>query len=186
MSPDTKTCVVCGQTKSISNFYKNPGSKDGHRNDCTDCFLKKRKEWYLRNREEAIRRTQTWRKRNPDKYQAWLKRNREEHKEQRRANARRTHLMRTYGLSIEIYEFLTAIQGGRCAACDRPSDDLHVDHEHGTGRVRGLLCGSCNRGIGLLGDDPDRLESAAAYLRRSQYPLGCGDRNPKPRGKPRT
>lgn len=58
-------------------------------------------------------------------------------------------------------------QGGVCAICRRPSDPapLHVDHDHRTGAIRGLLCSPCNTAIGLLGDDPDRMMAAAAYLR---------------------
>ena len=59
-------------------------------------------------------------------------------------------------------------QGGRCLICGCvPEKTLHIDHNHGTGAVRGLLCGKCNVGLGLFGDNPTRLERAAAYL--SQY-----------------
>lgn len=74
-----------------------------------------------------------------------------------------------YGLSQERYEALLAAQDGRCAICrtdDWPGKDHrpHVDHCHETGRVRGLLCDFCNRGLGLFGDDPARLRAAADYL----------------------
>lgn len=65
---------------------------------------------------------------------------------------------------------MVAEQEGRCAVCGRePSGDrwdrsLHVDHDHETGAIRGLLCGPCNRGIGLLGDSADRIAAALAYL----------------------
>lgn len=63
-------------------------------------------------------------------------------------------------------------QGGVCAVCGCPEKNsrygrLAVDHNHENGEVRGLLCDSCNNGLGRFGDNPDRLISAAAYLIRS-------------------
>ena len=55
-------------------------------------------------------------------------------------------------------------QMGRCAICDKATPDLHVDHDHISGRIRALLCGNCNRMIGIAGESPQRLRSAASYL----------------------
>jgi hypothetical protein len=72
-----------------------------------------------------------------------------------------------YGISVAEYDALLAKQGGICAICSRTCSTgrrLSVDHEHDSGRIRGLLCNSCNRAIGLFGDDPARLHAAIAYL----------------------
>lgn len=81
-----------------------------------------------------------------------------------RQGTRRQHLRREYGISQEQFEELRAVQGSRCAICRRRRHDLHVDHNHRSGEIRGLLCGSCNRAIGLLRDDPDLAHRASVYL----------------------
>lgn len=78
---------------------------------------------------------------------------------------RERNLKRRYNLTIEEYDEWFDRQAGRCAICHvRPDHNLCVDHCHETGIIRGLLCHSCNRGIGLLGDDLSRLRSAVGYL----------------------
>jgi len=85
----------------------------------------------------------------------------------------RAYRLRTrFGLSIESYSELLHSQGGVCAICGAAEPGkrtayFQVDHDHRTGAVRGLLCASCNRGIGLLGDDVGRLLSAVKYLSRT-------------------
>lgn len=88
------------------------------------------------------------------------------------ARARRSFMRTKYNLTVEQYDAMLAAQGGVCALCGQPERTLYrarvrrlsVDHPHeGTG-VRALLCASCNRGIGLLGDDPNLLRKAADYL----------------------
>jgi hypothetical protein len=54
---------------------------------------------------------------------------------------------------------------GPCEVCGTPASPLHLDHDHKTGLVRGWLCQSCNRGIGLMGDSAERLLAAARYLK---------------------
>lgn len=76
---------------------------------------------------------------------------------------------RPYVLSPEGYDRLFAQQGGQCAICGTSEPGgrftrLLVDHCHKTGTVRGLLCHGCNAGLGLFGDDPERVSAAVAYL----------------------
>lgn len=84
---------------------------------------------------------------------------------------REWNLRKNYGIGMADYEAMLAFQGGRCATCcatsaDSTRSNLHVDHDHDTGRVRGLLCSHCNRALGNVSDDPDRLMRLAAYLIR--------------------
>lgn len=72
-------------------------------------------------------------------------------------------------MTIEDYDRMLAAQGGGCAICGRPPRDdisLHVDHDHETERIRGLLCFPCNNTLGDFNDDPVRLYAAANYLAR--------------------
>ena len=74
-----------------------------------------------------------------------------------------------YGMTPEQYEELIRLQGNVCGICLKACSTgrrLVVDHDHETGRVRGLLCNSCNRAIGLLGDTADDLKRAYQYLAR--------------------
>lgn len=84
------------------------------------------------------------------------------------AAQRKSALKSTYGLTLEDFDRMLAAQGGACAICKTcvPGGPgrFSVDHCHTTGRVRGLLCNNCNRGIGGLKDDANLLRAAIAYL----------------------
>lgn len=79
---------------------------------------------------------------------------------------------RTYGIGLREYEKMFEEQKGLCAICltegfdmmDPEKGMIVVDHCHDTGKIRGLLCHNCNRGIGLLQDDPENLKRALEYL----------------------
>jgi hypothetical protein len=79
---------------------------------------------------------------------------------------RHVQLMRWYGIPLERYESLLASQHGGCACCGEADggEHLHVDHDHETGEIRGLLCRNCNTAIGMLGDTPEGVERALTYL----------------------
>lgn len=86
---------------------------------------------------------------------------------------REIQFKKLYGITYADYARMLAEQDGLCAICKKPETSvqdgkvrfLAVDHCHNTGLVRGLLCMNCNSAIGRLGDDPDMLDRAAAYLR---------------------
>lgn len=74
-----------------------------------------------------------------------------------------------YGISVFEYEEMLFSQGGKCAICEREETNgrlLATDHDHSTGKVRGLLCRACNTGLGHFGDSIPRLLSALEYLRK--------------------
>ena len=73
--------------------------------------------------------------------------------------------LRRYGISSDFFGDLWQEQNGCCAICGtRLKDKFYIDHNHKTGQIRGLLCSSCNVGIGLLKDSPDMLSKAIKYL----------------------
>lgn len=75
------------------------------------------------------------------------------------------HFQRQYSLTIEEYKEMLDTQGGVCYICKTtPKKRLVVDHCHITRKIRGLLCGHCNTGLGYFQDDPARLQRAIEYL----------------------
>lgn len=171
-----KRCKKCDELKPLDAFYASPGMRDGHRNDCIECNKAAKRERHVRNAEQYREKARRWAAENPERraaYQAEY-RNRPE----RKRAMRDLYYRRTYGLSADDVDRLLAEQGGGCAICQaRPERlaSMHVDHDHQTGRVRGLLCIDCNQGLGKFRDEPSLLLRAAVYLRqRSGEPAGAG------------
>jgi len=73
-------------------------------------------------------------------------------------------LKRKYDLTLESYDKMFLEQEGKCLICKRCDERLVVDHCHTTGKVRGLLCSGCNRGLGFFNDRAENLQKAAEYL----------------------
>ena len=81
--------------------------------------------------------------------------------------------IRSYGISVGEFNQMMEDQGHKCYICDGDNGHiaLCIDHDHKTGKVRGLLCNKCNRAIGLLDDNPELLIIAAAYLVGGVVPI---------------
>lgn len=123
---------------------------------------------------------QRWRDKNRVRIRKQQRARREEHLEEererlrryaadfpeRRVSAQRRHRLKQYGLTPEQYNELVAAQEGKCAVCATAEHLLHIDHDHTTGKVRGLLCGNCNRALGILKEDPERITALAAYAKQ--------------------
>lgn len=125
-------------------------------------------------REKAVRKYRDIRE-DPERWAARLAAQRTAakkagHRERSAPKERAARLRRLYGLPEAAYEARLAAQGGACAICrTRPelAGRLHVDHDHGTGKVRGLLFGKCNKALGLLGDTANGVRPALDYLERA-------------------
>lgn len=106
------------------------------------------------------RATADWRKNNPSSV---------------KESTQRTKIRQAYGLELEdVYELLNQ-QNSQCKICkvqlsfDSTEKHVtpHIDHDHQTGQIRGLLCSTCNTGLGMFGDSPELLIEASAYLVKS-------------------
>ena len=97
----------------------------------------------------------------------------EQIREQTRARTRKHQFAKMYGITLDDYAAMLKSQAGVCAICKCVEvalgkggrvKPLAVDHDHDTGKVRGLLCHSCNHGLGVMRDNPALLRAAADYL----------------------
>lgn len=113
------------------------------------------KNWEAKNKEKRLEYKRKWKSENPEKL---------------KIVQRRTQLKNKYGITLEQYDEILIAQGGHCFFCDRtPAQErygvLAVDHCHETGRIRGLLCMTHNRAIGVFGDNEEGLLKALNYVR---------------------
>jgi hypothetical protein len=96
--------------------------------------------------------------------------------DRRALTERRCRLLAHFGITLDDYNSLLASQGGACAICrsntpvGRSRRYFAVDHCHVTGRIRGLLCTTCNAGLGMLGDSIEGLQRALNYLTSGGLP----------------
>jgi hypothetical protein len=158
-----KRCKKCGEVQALAEFYKHPGARDGRRPECKRCTNAIRLRRYRLNPEREIARVRAWQQANPQRVKAWAEKNRDK----RLKKLREIHLRNKFGLTPDEYDRILETQGGVCALCESPPTpgiSLHVDHDHGTGEIRGLLCVRCNNALGLFREDPDLLKRAARYI----------------------
>lgn len=121
-----------------------------------------KRRWRQENPGLNAEQMREWRKNNPG-------RDAEIARQYRKRNSHsvlKQHLARCYGITVELYDALFRRQQGKCAICLEPpkKSRLCVDHCHSTGKIRGLLCRTCNVGIGLLQDSEVILRRATGYL----------------------
>lgn len=134
---------------------------------CKSCY---RKEYLAANQavlQKCRKTAKQWWRSNGRRTAEYYRRKRS--KPNARQIAFLSYVKATYGLSAREYEALVVRQDGRCAICaTRPRGRLQVDHNHDTGKVRALLCGLCNRGLGQFADSVERLAAAILYLEKHQ------------------
>jgi Recombination endonuclease VII len=123
----------------------------------------KRESWY-RNHDsnlDKLRERQAdpeFRAKQRERYEKWRKND--------PRGVTRISIGRLYGLTLDDWDRMLIEQLGCCAICNEAVLELHVDHCHESDIVRGLLCTSCNNGLGRFGDDPERLRRAADYIEK--------------------
>ncbi len=174
-----KKCCVCKQELSFDSFNKSSWTKDGVQTVCRSCqknkydiyrrthpeiTSKRWKRYYNRHRERMIKRTRDYEKQIGKK--EYVKRYKKYNKSMK---------FKRYNLSEEKYHEMRKEQQQKCAMClnlfkeDKPKS-IHIDHNHETGKVRGILCDGCNLFLGRI-ESPEyskRLKIAQAYLRKTE------------------
>ncbi len=123
---------------------------------------------YEKSRDVKKKRTQmkVWRTANPARCRYNKQAEKSRNPEAFKSKCKDRALKRAYGISYCDYLSMLSKQGGTCAICRRIPDEetLFVDHSHSTGLIRGLLCKSCNTGIGFFKEDVESLGRAIRYL----------------------
>lgn len=162
-----KECSKCLVMKPVDQFLRRDGPGTGCQSACKDCYYGKIKQYYRDHPEARIRireRSRQFRKDHPEK---------ELHRR-----------IRSYGISGEQYAEMVSRSQGCCEACGQPPGlkGLHIDHDHKTGEVRGLLCRECNVALGCVHDRVRRLHGLISYLRahrtKSEQPVSVPDALP--------
>lgn len=192
-----RCCRDCSEWKPLDEFCANSQRPDGRGSYCKPCFNLRSKASYAKRLKE--KRGQEVRKLPvvPDGHRRCpacgdtkvlddFPRNRsdsgghgryckpchnekgKETKQRRYGGSREYHLRQRYGAGQKELDELLAEQGGVCANCGSP-DPQHLDHDHRTGWVRGILCFNCNGGLGQFRDSPARLTRAITYLRGTTW-----------------
>jgi hypothetical protein len=138
-----KLCPSCNIEKPFSEFHRNRRTLDGYTSWCKRCAIAHAAKW---NREKGKQKRALWRSAN-------------------RLRVKDQKIKTTFGLPYGSYDRMYQAQGGLCALCGVSRKTLFIDHSHTTRQVRALLCPQCNFAVGLIHDDPEMAERAAAYLR---------------------
>jgi hypothetical protein len=158
-----KRCKRCGLEFDHTGFYVDRTANDGRRAICKGCDRAANFAWYEANRQRAIDAAREWQRRNPERYRE----TQERYNARRKSEYRADHLRRNFGFTLEEYDAILAAQDGRCGICGdepAPGQFLHVDHDHESGDVRGLLCVRCNNGCGQFRENPQLLMKALDYV----------------------
>ena len=161
-----KVCSKCGEEKE--SFYKDKNAAGGIRSSCRDCDIKKSSNW---NKNNSIGHTLHQKR--------WREDNRQASRDQRNnyvknspLSVKSTNLKSSYGISLDQYNEMLIKQDYKCAICEKHVSslkrDLCVDHCHDSLKIRGLLCSTCNTGIGMLGDKSPTVIRAVEYLKKSE------------------
>ena len=155
----TKRCTICKEEVSRGDFHHSYNGRYAVAR-CKKCCVGYSKDYHQENKERMNKSRNAWRKENPEKVSLFRK---------------KRVLRIKYGITLEDFQSLLCRQDGVCAICKKPEKQkawgkikmLSVDHDHKTGKVRGLLCSPCNAGLGQLMESEDVLLEAISYLSRN-------------------
>ena len=156
-------CTKCNALLTLDNWTV--GARKQFKKYCNSCSNQISTQWKKDNPEKVKLQKNNWTKNNKDKVK--------QHKANLSLETIKKHRLKSsYNLSIEDFYAMYEESNKSCSICNKPLE-IHtqnksimacVDHDHVTGKVRGILCNGCNRGIGFLQDSPTLLNKAAEYL----------------------
>ena len=135
-----------------------------------EVVLGQRKDYYAANKEHISKQQKVYYEQNRERLraqQAAYKASDTFDRSKYRASEWAGHVRRQYGLTVEQYDQMIADQDGHCAICPE-TQNLHMDHDHATGRNRGFLCRNHNIALGFVQDDVNQLMALAAYLMQGE------------------
>jgi hypothetical protein len=178
---DQKKCCACHALLPLDSFYLK--AKDSERRDsrCRACRAAEMRRYRAENPEIVKAIERRTRKKHREKYRErsskWYYENHQRAKDARKAyriekaeTIRHNKLKAAFGIGLDEYDEMLKSQNGKCAICgvheSRLLRRLAVDHCHNSGKVRGLLCGSCNTGIGSFKESEINLTSAIKYIQK--------------------
>ena len=155
-----KKCTKCKVEKDLSEFAKDKYNPDGLTYRCKECRNVHYNDFYKKNPEKQKQKNDS-QKENRQKFYS---------SDKGIISSRKAHLKRCFGITLEQYNKLSELQNHVCAICNSPETHyrnsvLSVDHNHQTGKIRGLLCSTCNRALGLFKDNRKNLINAIKYLK---------------------
>lgn len=154
-----KVCTNCNIEKDLIDFAKDKYNPDGLTYRCKSCRNKSYNKYYYDNPEKAKIKNDSQKENRQLFYSS----------DKGVISSRKAHLKRKFNITLEDYNQLSEAQNNLCKICNKPelstrNKVLCVDHCHKTGKIRGLLCSTCNRAIGLLGENKENLLKAIKYL----------------------
>lgn len=130
--------------------------KDFKLTDDPTYYKRKKREWYLKNKEKVLAQAKAWQDANPERTRENVMRWKAENPERAKVHGQkacRKQRLKQFDLTTEQYEEMLHAQNSQCAICTQPCSSgrrLAIDHNHKTGKVRGLLCTRCNIRLGMI------------------------------------
>lgn len=156
-----KLCRKCSTLKSLDQFGNDKKKADKLRTHCKSCNSKAYKDWYYSDVDNSRAVSQNWRDTNKQK--------RKEIWQDYYLQDKASKLKKNYGIEYEDYLLMLEDQNFKCLTCNSDfskmaSRKIHLDHNHSTGEIRGILCHNCNIALGLLKEDIAVLKRMILYI----------------------